>query len=178
MTLNAYLNRFRSVKRSNRVMSWNACDISMVLFRVLQVFWRNNIASVVENTAWKPLKMPFLRLKRLKMYLDASALKNLGLWCKFQSHLLFTISLLLENFLTALLTYLLDSACAKPNDSCKCWSWLSGAGILEWDTENDNYRLYQVISPQSLCCFHSTTDRLLAIRLSLQYKVLCLTNGK
>ena len=176
MTLNAYLNRFRSVKRSNCAMSWNACDISMALFQVLQVFWRNNIASMVENISWKPLKMPFLRLKRLKMSLDASALKNLCLWCKFQSHLLFIISLLLENVLTALLTCLLDSACAKPNDSCKCWSWLSGVGILEWDIENDNYRLYWAISPQSR--FHSTTDRLLAIRLSLQYKVLYLTYGK
>ena len=37
-----------------------------------------------------------------KMSLDASALKNLCLWCEFQSHLLFIISLLLENFLTAL----------------------------------------------------------------------------
>ena len=80
------------------------------------------------------------------------------------------------NVLTALLTCLLDSACAKPNDSCKCWSWLSGVGILEWDIENDNYRLYWAISPQSH--FHSTTDRLLAIRLSLQYKVLYLTYGK
>ena len=60
VTLNAYLNRFRSVKRSNHV--WNACDISMVLFPVLQVFWWNSIASVVVNTSWKPLEMPFLRL--------------------------------------------------------------------------------------------------------------------
>ena len=36
------------------------------------------------------------------MSLDASALKNLYLWCKFQSCLLFTISLLLKNFLRAL----------------------------------------------------------------------------
>ena len=35
MTLNAYLNRFRSVKRSNRAMSWNAWDISTALFPVL-----------------------------------------------------------------------------------------------------------------------------------------------
>ena len=37
-----------------------------------------------------------------KMSLDASALKNLCLWCKFQSCLLFIISLLLKNILTAL----------------------------------------------------------------------------
>ena len=38
-----------------------------------------------------------------KMSLDTSALKNLCLWCEFQSHLLFIISLLLKTFLTALL---------------------------------------------------------------------------
>ena len=37
-----------------------------------------------------------------KMCLDALALKNLCLWCEFQSCLLFIISLLLKNFLTAL----------------------------------------------------------------------------
>ena len=37
-----------------------------------------------------------------KMSLDASALKNLCLWCEFRSCLLFIISLLLKNFLTAL----------------------------------------------------------------------------
>ena len=37
-----------------------------------------------------------------KMSLDASALINLCLWCEFQRCLLFIISLLLKNFLTAL----------------------------------------------------------------------------
>ena len=37
-----------------------------------------------------------------KMSLDASTLKNLCLWCEFQNYLLFIISLLLKNFLTAL----------------------------------------------------------------------------
>ena len=37
-----------------------------------------------------------------KMSLDALTLKNLCLWCEFQSQLLFIVSLLLENFLTAL----------------------------------------------------------------------------
>ena len=40
---------------------------------------------------------------KFKMCLDASALKDLCLWCVFQSHLLFIISLLLKNFLTDLL---------------------------------------------------------------------------
>ena len=48
MTLTAHLNRFRSVKRSNRLMSWNAWDISTVLFPVLRVFRQNNMASVEE----------------------------------------------------------------------------------------------------------------------------------
>ena len=38
-----------------------------------------------------------------KMSLGASAVKNLCLWCEFQSHLRFIISLLLKTFLTALL---------------------------------------------------------------------------
>ena len=39
-----------------------------------------------------------------KMSLDALAHKNLCLWCKFQSCILFVISLLLLMFLTALLS--------------------------------------------------------------------------
>ena len=42
------------------------------------------------------------------MSLDASALKNVRLWCEFQSRLLFIISLLLKNFLTALVKPLED----------------------------------------------------------------------
>ena len=38
----------------------------------------------------------------LKMSLDASALKDLCLWREFQSRLLFIVSLLPKNFLTAL----------------------------------------------------------------------------
>ena len=41
-----------------------------------------------------------------KMSPDPSALKNLCLWCEFQSHLLFIISLLLINFLTTLALFL------------------------------------------------------------------------
>ena len=55
MTLNTYLNRFRSVKHLNhRVMSWNACNILMALFPVLWVFWRN------KHPRWKiPLENPW-----------------------------------------------------------------------------------------------------------------------
>jgi len=56
MTLNAYSNRFSSVKRSNRAMSWNACDISTAMFPVLCVFWWKNMAPAVENISWNPWK--------------------------------------------------------------------------------------------------------------------------
>ena len=54
-----------------------------------------------------PLKTPAnaisdTRIFKNLMFPDASALKNLCLWCKFQSRLLFIISLLLKNVLTAL----------------------------------------------------------------------------
>ena len=52
-----------------------------------------------------PLKTPANAIsdtRIFKMFPDASALKNLCLWCEFQSRLLFIISLLLKNFLTAL----------------------------------------------------------------------------
>ena len=62
MTLNTYLNRFRSVKRSNFVMSWNTWDILTALFPVLCVFQRNKMASMVENASWKPLEIWFPRL--------------------------------------------------------------------------------------------------------------------
>ena len=139
MTFNAYLNRFRSVKCSNH--AWNACDILMVLFPVLRVFWRNNIASVVVNTSWKPPGNAISETLNFKMSLDASALKKLCLWCKFQSRLLIIIGLLLKNFLTALLVKRLLTAKVLinnntfPNDrydtnsplySYRCrwgWSW-------------------------------------------------------
>ena len=95
MTLNPYLNRFRSVKHSNRAMLWNAWDISTALFTVLHVFWRNNMESGGKY---------LLKTLNFKISLDASAFKNLCLWCKFQSRLLFIIDLLLKNFLTALNT--------------------------------------------------------------------------
>ena len=52
-----------------------------------------------------PLKTPGNAISEtlyFKISLDASALKNLCLWCEFQSRLLFLISLLLKNLLTAL----------------------------------------------------------------------------
>ena len=72
MTLNSYLKTFRSVKRLNCAMSWNTWDISTTLFPVLHVFWRNNKASAVENTSWKPLPRNGIpKTLNFKMFLDA-----------------------------------------------------------------------------------------------------------
>ena len=61
-----------------------------------------------------PLKTPGNAISEtlyFKMSLDTLALKNLCLWWEFQSRLLFIISLLLKNFLTALRkTYLQQKA--------------------------------------------------------------------
>ena len=72
MTLNSYLKTFRSVKRLNCAMPWNTWDISTTLFPVLHVFWRNNKASAVENTSWKPLPRNGIpKTLNFKMFLDA-----------------------------------------------------------------------------------------------------------
>ena len=62
------------------------------------------MASTVENTPGNAISETL----NFKMSIDASVLKNLCLWCEFQSRLLFIISLLLKNFLTALLTALIS----------------------------------------------------------------------
>ena len=50
-----------------------------------------------------PLETPAIsKTPDFKMSLDALALKNLRLWCEFQSRLPLIISVLLESFLTAL----------------------------------------------------------------------------
>ena len=58
------------------------------------------MASTVENTPGNAISETL----NFRMSLDALVLKNLCLWCEFQSRLLFIISLLLKNLLTALLT--------------------------------------------------------------------------
>ena len=70
-------------------------------------FWLPCSQSCVysDKTTWHlqwetPLKNPWRRHYRdsdFKMSADALALKSLCLWCEFQSHLLFIISLLLKN---------------------------------------------------------------------------------
>ena len=70
-------------------------------------FWLHCSQSCVysDKTTWRlqwerPLKNPWRRHYRdsdFKMSADALALKSLCLWCEFQSHLPFIISLLLKN---------------------------------------------------------------------------------
>ena len=79
-------------------MSWNTWDILMALFPVLRVFRRSNMVSVVEKYLLKTPGNGLSQTLTYRMSLDASALKNLCLWCEFQSRLLFIISLLLKPF--------------------------------------------------------------------------------
>ena len=74
----------------------------MALFPVLRVFRRSNMVSAVEKYLLKTPGNGLSQTLTYRMSQDASALKNLCLWCEFQSRLLFIISLLLKTFLTAL----------------------------------------------------------------------------
>ena len=73
------------------------------------------------NTSWKPV-WNAISEANFKMSLDASVLKNLYLWCEFQSRLLFIISLLLKIFLTALLAWF--HFCLYIKFTVLCWSLL------------------------------------------------------
>ena len=142
MTLNAYLNKLRSLKSSNRAMSWNAWYMSTALFPVVHIFWLNNMVSAVENTSSKTLETPF---PRLKMTLDVSALKNLFLRCEFQSHILFTISLLFKNFLTALL--LMPEPYISRSPDIREFFWFVWKGL--------RYKVYYPIYPYRPVCSYS-----------------------
>ena len=101
MTLNAYSNRFRFVKCSNRAI-------------ILLGHFDGIVSSLVysDETTWHPRwKIPLENLWKHHFRdsnfqnvstIDASSLKNLCLWYELQSYLLFIIRLLLRNFLTAL----------------------------------------------------------------------------
>ena len=62
------------------------------------------------------------------MSLDASALKNVRLWCEFQSHLLFIISLLLKNVLTALDGHLRELSVSHNCLLNEWWLYLNSKG--------------------------------------------------
>ena len=100
MTMNTYLNRFRSVKCSTRAMSWNSWDISMGIFPSLVCFLTKQHGIRSGKYLLKTPGNVIPETLNFKMSLDASALKNLCPWCKLC--LLFITTLLLKNFLTAL----------------------------------------------------------------------------
>ena len=106
MALNAYLNRFRSVKRCEMFEPCNVVEclghfegivpsLVCILTKQHGVHGGKYLLKTPGNTISETLNF--------KMSLDALALKNLYLWCEFQSRLIFIISLLLKNILTALL---------------------------------------------------------------------------
>ena len=121
MTLSAYLNRFRCVKCLSRAMLWNAWTFRLHCSQ----FWVYSHKSTW-CLWWKiPLENPgngISEALNFKMSPDASALKNLCLWCEFQSHLLFIISLILKNCLTALNWPFLTLVKAARNFSTACAS--------------------------------------------------------
>ena len=91
------------MKHSNCATSWNAWDILTALFPVLHVFWQSNKASAVEKYRFRTPGNGISETLNSKLSLIASALKNLCLWCEFQSCLPIIISLPLKNILTALI---------------------------------------------------------------------------
>ena len=126
MTLNAYLNSFRSVKRSNRAMSWNASSLACIPTKQHGVRGGKYLLNTPGDAISETLNF--------KMSLDASALKNVRLWCEFQSHLLFIISLLLKNFLTALLLLVkLKTSSTKFNDGILLYPHLWKAVVSRTD---------------------------------------------
>ena len=96
----ATLYRFRSVKRSNRsnlecLGHFNGIvpSLACILTKQHGVCGGKYLLKTPGNAIPKTLNF--------KMFLDASAFKNLCLWCEFLSCLLFIISVLLKNVLTA-----------------------------------------------------------------------------
>ena len=89
------------MKHLNCKMSWTPLDIVTTLFPVSILTKQHSICG-----GKYPLKTPGNAISEtinFKMSLDALALKNMCLWCEFQSRLLFIISLLLKSFLIALI---------------------------------------------------------------------------
>ena len=97
MTLNAYLNKFEPCDVLERLGHFNSIIPSLACILTKQHGVRGGkfLLKTPGNAISETINF--------KMSLDASALKSLCLWCEFQSHLLFIISLLLKSVLTALL---------------------------------------------------------------------------
>ena len=82
MTLNAYLTRFRSLKRLNHAMSWNGIFLSLVCIILTKQHGVRG-GKYLLKTPGKAISETL----KFKTFLDALPLKNLCLWCEFQSHL-------------------------------------------------------------------------------------------
>ena len=98
MTFNAYIcETFELCDAVERLGHFDdiALSLECILMKQCGVHGGKYLLKTPGNGIFKTLNF--------KMSLDASALKNLCFWCEFQSRLLFIISLLLKNFLTALL---------------------------------------------------------------------------
>ena len=98
-----------------------------------------------------------------KMSLDASALKNVCLWCKFQSCLLFIISLLLKTFLTALETLYLSKGRKwfEPfNIRIILLHVFPHPGFWKGNKQNNRWAV-QIIFPCSIPCANSWSQCLL-----------------
>ena len=103
MTLNAYfINRFRPEKC--QLQHSKLCDVVECLGHFDRIV--PSLACMLTKQhdirSGKYLLKTISETLNFKKSLDGSALKNLCLWCEFQSCLLFIISLLLKNVLTAL----------------------------------------------------------------------------
>ena len=100
---------------------------------------------------------------KCQMSLDASALKNLCLWCKLQSCLLCIISLLLKNFLTALETLHLSKGIKwfEPfNIKIILLHVFPHPGFWKGSKQNNRWAV-QIIFPCSIPCANSWSQCLL-----------------
>ena len=100
-----------------------------------------------------------------KSSLDALALKNLCLWCEFQSRLPFIISLLLKNVLTALwylhVGWLL--ICELYGTLVNKFQSLSLSCLKKGRREQHNVPKHHYISHSSCCILHLTGSNLTGI---------------
>ena len=94
---------------------------------------------------------------KFKMSLDASALKDLCLWCVFQSHPLLIISLLLKIFLTALLFLYCSFKCYRVACTLtwvyRNFSTANLSGSLRRIEHLNSKKYFLNMSPPILCCF-------------------------
>ena len=97
MTLNTYSNRVRPVKRLNRAVLEHQEHFDSIVPSLACILTKHHGICSGKHLLKSPGNI-ICKSLIFKMSLDASALKSLCLWCEFQSHLLFIISLQLKTF--------------------------------------------------------------------------------